>query len=67
MTACTGAAGDCSLRGAVSGAASGDTINFDATAGQIVTLTVSAKGFQFAPNILWVNEDVSDLDFTAQQ
>jgi hypothetical protein len=30
LTACTAAANDCSLRGAISGAAAGDTINFDA-------------------------------------
>ena len=29
LTACTAAVNDCSLRGAISGAASGDTINFD--------------------------------------
>lgn len=31
LTACTGAANDCSLRGAIDNAAAGDTINFDAS------------------------------------
>ena len=39
LTACTAAAGDCSLRGALVTAVSGDTINFDASiAGQTITL-----------------------------
>lgn len=39
LTACTGAAGDCSLRGAINSAAAGDTINFDASlVGSTITL-----------------------------
>lgn len=39
LTACTGAANDCSLRGAISNAAPGDTINFDASLdGATITL-----------------------------
>lgn len=39
LTACTGAANDCSLRGAINNAAAGDTINFDASLmNQTITL-----------------------------
>ncbi len=41
LTACAAAANDCSLRGAISGAASGDTVNFDAVvfaSAQTITL-----------------------------
>jgi len=40
LTACTAAAGDCSLRGAISGAAAGDTINF-VTVFSVATQTIS--------------------------
>ena len=42
LTACTGAANDCSLRGAITSASPGNTINFDATifaTAQTITLT----------------------------
>ena len=37
----------------------------DIAAGQTVVITVNAKRYQFAPQVLSVTEDVSDLDFTA--
>lgn len=40
LTACTAAVNDCSLRGAINGAASGDTVNFDASlTNATITLT----------------------------
>jgi hypothetical protein len=41
LTACTAAANDCSLRGAVTGAAAGDTINFDAA---LTNATITLAG-----------------------
>jgi Putative Ig domain/Carboxypeptidase regulatory-like domain len=48
LTACTADANDCSLRGAISGAASGDTVNFDTsltgaiiTVGSVIAITQS--------------------------
>jgi hypothetical protein len=38
----------------------------DVSAGQIVTVQVSAKGATFAPQVVTVNEDIENLDFTAQ-
>ncbi len=42
LTACTAAANDCSLRGAISGAASGDTVNFAAS---LNGATITLAGF----------------------
>lgn len=38
----------------------------DVAAGQTVILSTSAKGYQFASRALTVNENVEDLDFSAQ-
>jgi CSLREA domain-containing protein len=40
LTACTAAPNDCSLRGAISGAASGDTINFDEAVAFAIPTTI---------------------------
>lgn len=37
----------------------------DVSAGQTYTLTVESKGYQFNPQVVQVNENVADLDFTA--
>jgi hypothetical protein len=51
LTACTGAAGDCSLRGAIGGAAAGDTINFDAALNGSTITVGSVISFSKALNI----------------
>jgi hypothetical protein len=38
----------------------------DVAAGQTVVLNASAKGYQFAQQVLSVSEDVEDLNLTAQ-
>lgn len=54
LTACTAAANDCSLRGAISGAASGDTIDFDAVifaSAQTITLGGTSNPIIISKNL----------------
>jgi len=64
LTACTAAANDCSLRGAISGAASGDTIDFDGVvfaSAQTITLGGTSNPIIISRNLIIIGSGADKL------